>query len=458
MAGTLTLNLEDSRPDQKRFGVHVPWYAQAINCLNHDHAEGKIRYISLSGKPLQMPALGSLIDYRFTSYRTVHRNPLANELHVDVSHIIGSYTTYVEGWNVEIVVTPRWGNGIISHLLRYTTGIHSPPSPSGGSQKDRDSAEWLLVLAWVSTFHQAMRRSHIPKEYRIRHSHGPFFRGRLNVARQIRDSISDASRFHCVDAPLTADTTINRTIRCVFRLLSAKRAYRELLRGAIGYDQQLAGFGVADADVAPERIRRICYTRMTSGYRPLMELSCALLQRYNAKHQTQGNQGISFFIDIAELWENYLYAILVRELPPGYTVHNPNERGGEGLFTDGSRHIRPDLIVLRKGIPVAVIDAKFKAYRRVGRTADHGSVSREDLHQMATYLYHYGTPGRPITGCFVTPVSTNDNPRKTLASQANHHITVVGLPINDAEDTWIHDGRLRSLEAKFVADLLACIA
>lgn len=458
MAGTLTLHLKDSRPDQEVFGHDVPWYAQAIDRLNYDQAEGKIRYISLSGKPLQTPVLGRLIDYRFTSYRTVHGSPLANALHADVSHIIGSYTTHVAAWNVEIAITPRWGNGIVSHLLRYTTGIHSPPSLSGGSEPHRDSAEWLLVLAWVSTFHQAMRRSHIPKEYRIRHSYGPFFRGRLDVARQIRDSISDASRFHCVDAPLTADTTISRTIRCVFRLVSSNRAYRELLRGAIGYDQQLAGYGVGVADVAPESIRRIRYTRMTSGYRPLMELSSALLQRFSAKHGTQGNQGISFFIDIAELWENYLHAILVRELPPGYTVHNPNERGGEALFTDGSRHIRPDLIVQRKGISVAVIDAKFKAYHRIGRTAEPGGVSREDLQQMATYLYHYGTPGHRITGCFVTPVPTDANARKSLASQASHHITVVGLPIDDAEDSWIHDGRLRSLEEKFVTDLLAHVA
>lgn len=458
MAGTLTLNLKDSRPDQEVSGVNVPWYAQAIDRLNQDHAEGKIRYISLSGKALQTPNLSRLIDYRFSNYRSVHGNPLANALQADVSHIIGSYTTHVSDWNVEIAIGPRWGNGILSHLLRYTTGIHSPPSPSGGGQQDRDSAEWLLALAWVSTFRHAMRRSHIPKEYRIRHSHGPFFRGRLDVARQIRDSINDASRFHCVDAPLTVDTTINRTIRCVFRLLSSHRAYRELLRDAIGYDQQLAGFGVADADVALESIRRIRYTRTTSGYRPLMELSRALLQRFSAKHQTQGNQGLSFFIDIAELWENYLYAILVRELPPGYTVHNPNERGGEALFTDGSRHIRPDLIVYREGIPVAVIDAKFKAYKRIGRTADNGSISREDLHQMATYLYHYGTPGRPITGCFVTPIPTDDNARKSLAGQANHYITVIGLPIDDAENSWIHDGRLRSLEGKFVGDLLACIA
>lgn len=457
MTGTLTLNLKDSCPNQERLGNDVPWYAQAIDRLNHDHAEGKIRYISLSGKPVQPPNLDRLINYRFSDYRRVYGNPLATALQVDVSHIIGSYTTQVSGWNVEINIKPRWGDGILSHLLRYTTGIHSPPSSSGGSQQDRNSAEWLLVLAWVSSFHQAMRRSHIPKEYRVRHSYGPFFRGRLDVARQIRDSINDASRFHCVDAPLTADNTINRTIRCVFRLLSTNRAYRELLRDSIGYDQQLASFGVTDADVTQESIRRIRYTRMTSGYRPLMELSCALLQRLSSKHQAQGNQGISFFIDIAELWENYIHAILVRELPPGYTVYNPNERCGEALFTDGSRHIRPDLIVYREGHPVAVIDAKFKAYKRIGRIADKGNISREDLHQMATYLYHYGTPGRPITGCFVTPIPTDDNARKSLARQASHNITVIGLPIDDAEDTWIHDGRLRNLEGKFVADLLACI-
>jgi len=457
MAGTLTLNLEDSRPDQEVLGQNVPWYAKAIDRLNQEHAEGKIRYISLSGKPVQPPNLDRLINYQFTGSRTVYGNPLANALQADVSHIIGSYTTHVSGWNVEIAIAPRWGNEILSHLLRYTTGIHSPPSLSGGVQQDRNSAEWLLALAWVSTFRHAMRRSHIPKEYQIRHSHGPFFRGRLDVARQIRDSINDASRFHCVDAPLTADNTINRTIRRVFRLLSSNRAYRELLRDSIGYDQQLAGFGVADADVALESIRRIRYTRMTSGYRPLMELSRALLQRFSTKHQTHGNQGISFFIDIAELWENYLHAILVRELPPGYTVHNPNERGGEALFTDGSRHIRPDLIVCHEGIPVAVIDAKFKAYKRIGRTADKGNISREDLHQMATYLYHYGTPGHPITGCFATPISSDENARKSLARQANHTITVIGLPIDDAENSWIHDGRLRGIEGKFVTDLLASI-
>lgn len=59
--------------------------------------------------------------------------------------------------------------------------------------------------------------------------------------------------------------------------------------------------------------------------------------------------------------------------------------------------IRPDLLIEREGHVVGVLYAKFKNDTQVGRYEKEG-VSREDLYQMSTYLYHYGREDHPLLG------------------------------------------------------------
>lgn len=337
-----------------------------------------------------------------------------------------------------IEIKPRWGAAILDYLLQYTTGIYMPRNAAAGVSIADRSAEWLLVLLWKSMFNQALRRYHIPKEYRIVRTNDRFFKGRLDVQKQIRENIADQSKFCCVHAPLTMNTTINQTIRCVVKLLSRKQNFAALMSDIGSYDERLASLRVEQRDVAPAEIDRIRYTKMSIGYEPLMRTSKAIIRHFGAGQAEKLQAGCSFLVDIAEIWENYLQAILTRHLPE-YSIESPNELGGEPLIAKSMREIRPDLLIKKHGKILAILDAKYKALTSIGTTERQG-VSREDLYQMTTYLYHYGKPGTPLLGLFVSPFRGEDT-LHGMSSRPEHRIGVLSFGLSEWDETKENRGK-----------------
>jgi 5-methylcytosine-specific restriction enzyme subunit McrC len=234
------------------------------------------------------------------------------------------------------------------------------------------------------------------------------------------------------------NTTINQTIRYVVRLLSRNRGFASLMSDMAEYDERLASFGVQSLEVTPAQIDAIRYTKMSSGYSELMQTSKAIIRRFGAGTSETLRSDSSFFIDIAEIWENYLQAILTAYLPD-YRVFSPNELGGQWLIAGSKRQIRPDILIERDGRIVGILDAKYKPYTTIG-TYECDGVSREDLYQMTTYLYHYGKSGVPLLGLFVSPShGAADLDVDPMTADASHRIGVLNFDISQ----WDHSNQPR---------------
>lgn len=447
---------KDSRSQQPQGGKHLPLLLEAVDKLNAAIQNEEVPMVSLRGdkRPFRSEIPG-ILSYAVKCTDAAGKRAFTiTEATFEVSHFIGIYSTKIGEENITLQIEPRWGSGILSYLLQYTTGIYQPPDAAAATALKKNSADWLLAMLWKSLFNQALRRCHIPKEYRTRKTNDRFFRGRLDVPRQIRENCVDQSRFACVDAPLTLDTTISRTIRHVIRLLSKQDAYPALMRDLAGYEERLAAFGVSDKDVKPADITKIRYTRFSIGYRPLMQASLAILRRFGGGNQQNATSEVpSYFIDMAELWENYLLAVLKRFLPVKYRVYSPNETGGDWLLAGRKRQIRPDLLIDLNGTIVAVLDAKFKDYTRIGSCEKEG-VSRADLYQMGTYLYHYSRADQPILGLFVSPTSGAHSPNvETLGRHPLHRMGVAAFDItglnNESPTNTIPMEQIRKAEETF---------
>ena len=422
---------------QKEHETHdLPLLLQAIGKLNASLKSGDVLWVALTGHQRtyreQPPEI--------IRYTGMHAPNLPNQDHsasraiFHVSHFIGNYTLALGQEVVKLEIQPRWGYAILGYLLQYTTGIYQPPDANAAVGAQQDGAGWMLAMLWKSHFNQALRTYHLPKEYRERRTNDHFFRGRLDVARQTRENCIDHSRFACVDSPLTLDTTIGRTLRYVIGLLSKPGAYPEIMRDLSGFNERLAAFGVKDSAIKISEIDAIRYTRMSAGYRPLMRMSKAIIHRFGGGGSNTIGQLPSYFIDMAELWENYLLAVLRRHLPAEYRVFSPNEQGGDWLFVGNKRQIRPDLLIEKDGLIVAVLDAKFKSVTEIG-SYEKGGVRREDLYQMGTYLYHYSHANNPILGLFVTPVADTISANvETLNRHSLHRLGVVTFDISRWEE------------------------
>jgi 5-methylcytosine-specific restriction endonuclease McrBC regulatory subunit McrC len=221
------------------------------------------------------------------------------------------------------------------------------------------------------------------------------------------------------------------------------------------YDKYLESMGVLPY-VDLNMIENIRYTRMNAPYLSVMNLSKSILMHIKAESAHEGTQnGCSYFIDIAELWEMYLLKVLQRNLPSCYRVYSPNTHHGDFLLHHEMREIRPDIIIEKDGRILAIIDAKYKPYRYFGKTSlERIFVQREDLYQMSTYLYHYGTRDKPILGLFSSPVKSEKNDIHTFSRNQNHQIGLINLDIESADGN-IPDIHLEEVSyAKTISNLL----
>ena len=416
---------------------------EVVDKLNGQIVESKIQIIPLQNYNPRTAA-ESPVGYEVKSYSDNYNKRIVYECNFITSHYIGRFSCN----GVNIIINPRFGNKIFQHIISYATNLFLPIGSSDIQEKTKSNSFWLIALLWKAMLNKALASNQIPKEYQTITRNQKNFRGRLIVPKHIKANSCNASMFYCTYKKLSMDNTINRTIRETYKVLE-KKGLNALVSEFSEYENRLSSLGVTSELSNINQIDTIRYTRMNYAYFPVMQLSKTILSNKNAESYSEGKRAdVSYFIDIAELWEMYLLKLLQRKLPDEYNVYSPNAQKGEYLLEKNAREIRPDIIIEKDNRVVMIIDAKYKWYENFGKTAKTG-VSRDDLYQMVTYLYHYGQEGMPIAGIFTSPApmdhkqdvySFNKNP--------NHLIGLLNLDIekcgedteklHEEEDTYIN--------------------
>ncbi len=451
----MKLKLKDSqyiKGEEKEDKHNMALYCQAVDILNKEIKEKKVDFFSLSNNKKKQSLDNKLIWYDIDNTRVSNSNVVVNKATFYTSHCIGFYSTKIADKPIDIIIKPRFGDGIFDYLLSYAYGIYLPKGTSATSDKKSNNL-WLIAIMWKATLEKAMTKSQIPKEYQKFEKNLSTYKGQLNISKHIQYNLFDKSKFYCSYRKLTMDTTINQTIVYVYKLLE-KIGYGNLLKDIAEYVKMLHSFGVQQNPITQRDIQHIQYTKLNIYYKKVMELSSLIIKSQSKSSDilSKNNDSFSYFLDIAELWENYLLKVLQKGLPQ-YDIYSPNEKGGISLFDDGSREIRPDIIIKNDGEVIAVLDAKYKWYNQIGEFADYNnSVSRDDLYQMSTYMYHYGKNDKKLIGLFVSPITQGEISLKSFNHNKNHKIGVLNLNIQKFDKEFNRDD-VEKEEQNFIEQL-----
>ena len=433
----IKLVLEDSQLDPGPAKDHIDEKSlglveRAVSALNEEVYSERIVCFSFSGKRRDSK-LPELIRAYPTAVRVINGSRwIVSTLSFSTSHYVGQASLKIDGETVKIIIKPRFAQCIWDHILQCATRVYLPERLTSSGMSFEGDTEWLLLLMWRHAFERAMRECSVPKAYVHLERNLRFFRGRLNVTRHLRENLTDQSRFYCVFDKLSFDNTINRTIRSVYRILASSNMPAKACASISEHDDRLASLGVGNGGVTIQEISAIKYTRMNEAYRPVMALSQIILRGYGAGEFGGDGSGPSYFVDVSEIWESYLLSVMKRRVE-GYSFVSPNdEDSGVWLLNGARRSLRPDFLVYdRSGRIVAVMDAKYKKYERIGRySTENNAVSREDLYQMATYMYRFGDATAPLAGIFISPFSIDcDEGIIGMGNNSKHFMNVCNLPI-----------------------------
>lgn len=211
-------------------------------------------------------------------------------------------------------------------------------------------------------------RSYIDRDENLR-----AVRGRILIGEDVRHNAVMRHRTFCRYCEFSWNVPENRLIRqTVFAMSRIVRSTR-LQRRLATLDRTL---GEIDPTPLPlSTFDTIHYHRLNDDYRPIHRL-CRLLLEGSSVSETAGETGFrAFLLDMNVLYEQFLTVALAEAMPPGLLLASQR---ATHLDQDRWIAIRPDISLLRFGLPVLIADAKYKLH-------DSERTGHADLYQMLAY-------------------------------------------------------------------------
>ena len=209
----------------------------------------------------------------------------------------------------------------------------------------------------------------------------------------------------------------------------------KLLRSVLSHNQE----------ATKSDYHRLRYRSTDIGYKALIDLSWNIIttNKFGKKHS--GTNGLNFFLDVAELWENYIRSLLVKNFN-NWQISSPEI----SLYTDNNllkRSIIPD-IVMQKDNDVIIFDTKYKRMKE-----SRLDIDRTDFFQIHTYANYYQTKDYNVKMFgLIYPVDKQEH-EQTIFSRSNINgidYVVIGVPVEDVDN---HKGNNVSIDLKFLEEL-----
>lgn len=283
--------------------------------------------------------------------------------------------------DLEVHVAPKLPIARLLFLLGYATGS----SMWRDDQVQLEAADDLLAAAAEALARQvdaALRRG-VLQGYLTVEEALPTIRGRIREADQLRRRFAAPLPVEIRFDDYTIDIAENRILRAAVERMAALPGVSERARHRLA--RARARLIEASPLVPGAPLPRWTPTRLNARYVPALRLSALVLAATSWDHVHGEVPVTGFMVNMASVFESFVCTALGEEI---------RSRGGVSRTQDTSRSLddaglvalRPDLVWYSPdGVPVAVVDAKYKAER-------YDSFPNADIYQLLAYCTAYKLP------------------------------------------------------------------
>ena len=301
----------------------------------------------------------------------------------------------------KITIKPRFGEKLLLRMLENIFNIRITKS----SSEQNKGLEWqhyikrIIAFIWLQKLSNANLHG-VPKKQVKRQHKAHTIRGRLDVRKSIKP-LHQNNEIISTFRDKQIDIQIGQIIFQAYQILktdfeigrinipdSAQEAINQIQHNIKSKEY------ISESDY-----KNIRYKEVYLSWKPIVDLSWDIIKRKKISlKQDKSKNGFGFFIDMAEVWEEYLRTILKKNLLSyGWRYKNDKQIAYKGHFFQ--REIMPDL-VFQKENEIAIWDAKYK--RMCGHYLD---VDRSDFFQIHTYLQYQLNDKKLKAGGLLYPIS-----------------------------------------------------
>lgn len=282
-----------------------------------------------------------------------------------------------------------WREGLLA-VLAHIRGLDDLPRIAGGVVPE--SFVDLIGLVVASGLAQAVQEG-VPRQYIQRREDSPVFKGRLDVGQAWRISL-DPTRIPVVYDEFSSDTPAIRLL-----LWAASSLRHAVISKPLG--NQLENLASIWHDIPAERPSPfevdgislpIQYSFLEDAVRAAKILASG---EFLGMSKTEQENSFGFVWKTETVFEEFVlevcksaagYVGASADKLRGPVLLDPYEgtqaatRLGGGTAVTGS----PDVVIHRHGVPLAILDAKYKRLKRVS-SASAGAPSAADVYQVSFY-------------------------------------------------------------------------
>lgn len=370
--------------------------------------------------------------------------------------LIGEAQFDFKGVEYKVVIKPRFGNLQLFRMLEEVFNIKLTNSKS--SVKKQDDYQYLIkqliAFLWINLLSKANKHG-IPKHNTVKNYKGAIVRGSLNVRKSIMPLYVEekiVSRYN----EKVVDSTIAKILLKAYKILKSdyKLSSIKVSLSAKNAIEQILTSNTADTYISDLDYKSIKYNDIYKSFKPVVDLSWDIIKKKNFNNNSDSSSdSLSFFIDMAEVWEIYLRSILKKHFSKsGWILKKDRLQTYQGK--DFKRLLIPD-IILEKDDNVMVWDAKYKRME-----FDYYDFDRGDFFQIHTYINYYNQNKNVIAGGLLYPLSKMFNLERQIKNKSetlfSQNATQTKFLVEGIDYTDINEEKIKEEEINFlnrIADL-----
>lgn len=242
--------------------------------------------------------------------------------------------------------------------------------------QEEDSLFEFLVAIFAQQVERLIRHG-LYQSYLVRHGDQPRLKGKLNIARQLSQNHVHPERFAIRWADHTRDVLENRLLKPVLLRLASVRYPRQIKLSHRLRKAHTAFAGVMHCPICVADFDQVRYTQLNQHYRGPLSLARLLYQHLSVRNELGLVPFATYLFDLNLLFERFIAAFLCETI--GCSCLEVRPKHATALDQALHEHAEMDIVLLRDGQPVLVMDTKYKTY--------DGKPARHDLNQIFTYCH-----------------------------------------------------------------------
>ena len=387
-------------------GVNSPFDLQQFNKTKASDFQKQLKDIYKAKNKLTFLEINNSIDYDIISinskrnyaeysedkliYEVVKKPKIEDNKIGDFYEInTGIFVGCLILGNQKLVINSGYNTSFFRLLLRQANNLYVDSNANYDQSSENYDVLNVLEYLFLSTLKNAINFG-APKKYIQKNEKGWNIRGRIDISKYLstdfykKDGISYSYR------ELSFDSDILNILIYAIGLCN-KEYINKNFKEIVSFMDEIKGdiHILKPTEIMLSRCMKspVLSNGLYSKYRKALVYAEMIIKHNNLTPDSKnGKKASGWIVDISELWEEYIYNLLVKNFSDWRISAQENIELYKGAFYERSNF--PDIIMEKNG-HIVILDAKYKKMDFISKDVD-----RSDLQQVQSYYGYYSALGK----------------------------------------------------------------